>query len=565
MKKYLNLMTFKTKASCLAVVLMAMIGSVLASYWPVLLGKLYSAISNGAIATVQQAVNPLLWFGLIYVSAEAVTVFRRIFLECVITDHEAEIRAKSIEKLLKMPVSYYSSHLSGEKTAQLNQGVSGLSQLIKISCNDIFATVLTAVCTLVQVMSNATLSVVGIMMAYLCITLFISVFQIRSQNGVRESIIKQKNFMDGQMHQSIANLELIRSMNAQKYEKNRLLPFINNVAATEKNHHYTMGSFDFLKQTSKIFFQLGIMACSVWLISQHRMEPGAVITVCMLFQQLVRPIDEVYRFMDEIASSLVKAEVLIEVMDSKEDVVFSVESSHSEDDRNEIVLHDVTIENPERNRPLAHYSDMHIPTDEMVAIQGPSGCGKTSLIRSLTRFFPYTSGSIRLFGHDIDGFSQAELTRKVFYLPQSSFFFAGTIRENLVYGLEHPVGDAELLSALRKSCLLRALEEKPGCNLDNLLEYTIGENGSGLSGGECQRLSIARAFLRKPKLFIFDESTANLDGVTTEKVLAAMEEHARSVGAGIIHISHDPQVVDSCTQVIQLENKLRTPQETLAA
>lgn len=569
MNKYLKLMTNKTKLKCAGIIALAMISSVLASIWPVKLGELYTDISGGKINGVAQGIVAIATFGLIYFSAECITILRRVLLDCIIATHEAEIRETSVEKLLKMPVSYYAGCLSGEKTAQLNQGVAGLSQLIKILCNDIVATVLTAACTLIQVVLKAPLAMAGIMMLYLATTLLVSVFQIRSQNGIRENIIKQKNSLDGQICQSISNLELIRSMDAEEYERIRLQPAIHKVSVTEKKHHRYMGSFDCVKQFCKIAFQVIILFASIIMVANGKMSAGAVISVCMLFQQLIKPIDEVYRFMDETASSVVKAKVLTEVMDSGEDSIFSVKTEAHSYSENDIVLRDVAIKNPEKNKTLAYYDRLRIPGNKVVALSGESGCGKTTMIRSLTRYYPYTSGAISVFGNDLDMYSQRELTDKLCYLPQKAFFFAGTIRDNLVYGIERTVTDEEMRSALRKACLLDALIEKVSkhstTTVDDILSYEIGEGGTGLSGGECQRLSLARAFLRKPKLYIFDESTANLDAVTADKVLTNIEEYAKTIKAGVVYISHDKNVVDRCDTVIHVDNKVNTYDEQLAA
>ena len=562
-------MTNKTKLKCAGIIALAMISSVLASIWPVKLGELYTDISGGKISGVSQGIVAIATFGLIYFSAECITILRRVLLDCIIATHEAEIRETSVEKLLKMPVSYYAGCLSGEKTAQLNQGVAGLSQLIKILCNDIVATVLTAACTLIQVVLKAPLAMAGIMMLYLATTLLVSVFQIRSQNGIRENIIKQKNSLDGQICQSISNLELIRSMDAEEYERIRLQPAIHKVSATEKKHHRYMGSFDCVKQFCKIAFQVIILFASIIMVANGKMSAGAVISVCMLFQQLIKPIDEVYRFMDETASSVVKAKVLTEVMDSGEDSIFSVKTEAHSYSENDIVLRDVAIKNQEKNKTLAYYDRLRIPGNKVVALSGESGCGKTTMIRSLTRYYPYTSGAISVFGNDLDMYSQRELTDKLCYLPQKAFFFAGTIRDNLVYGIERIVTDEEMRSALRKACLLDALIEKVSkhstTTVDDILSYEIGEGGTGLSGGECQRLSLARAFLRKPKLYIFDESTANLDAVTADKVLTNIEEYAKAIKAGVVYISHDKNVVDRCDTVIHVDNKVNTYEEQLAA
>lgn len=569
MNKYLKLMTYKTKLKCMGIIVLAMISSVLASIWPVKLGELYTDISGCKITGISQGIVAIATFGLIYFSAECITILRRVLLDCVIATHEAEVRDVSVEKLLKMPVSYYAGCLSGEKTAQLNQGVAGLSQLIKILCNDIIATVLTAVCTLVQVVLKAPSAMAGIMLLYLATTLLVSVFQIRSQNGIRENIIKQKNSLDGQICQSISNLELIRSMDAEEYERIRLQPVIYKVSAMEKKHHRYMGSFDCIKQFCKIAFQIIILLVSIIMVANDKMSSGAVISVCMLFQQLIKPIDEVYRFMDETASSVVKAKVLTEVMDSGEDSIFSVQTEVHSISENNIVLRDVAIKNPEKNKILAYYDKLCIPGNKVVALSGESGCGKTTMIRSLTRYYPYTSGAISVFGNDLDMYSQRELTDKLCYLPQKAFFFAGTIRDNLVYGIERTVTDEEMRSALRKACLLDTLIEKVSkhfaTTVDDILSYKIGEGGTGLSGGECQRLSLARAFLRKPKLYIFDESTANLDVVTADKVLTNIEEYAKSIKAGVVYISHDKNVVDRCDTVIHVDNKVGEYEELMVA
>lgn len=559
MKKYLSLMSARTKAKCVGVVALAFVGSLLASVWPVRLGELYTSISNGAVRSLMQGIGAVVTFGLIYLSAECITIVRRVILDCIIATHEAEVREHSVEKLLKMPTAYYSGCLSGEKTAQLNQGVAGFSQLIKIMCNDVFATVLTAVCTLAQVFLNAPGIMAAIMLLYLVLTVIISAFQIKSQNGIREKIVGQKNALDGQICQSISNIELIRGMNAEEYEKKRLLPRILNISRTEKRHHRYMGTFDCLKQLCKIFFQIVILAVSILLISNGKMSSGAVITVCLLFQQLVKPIDEVYRFMDETASSVIKAKALLEVSASPSDEVFSISSSGEAGSDNNIRVENVVVTNPEKDTPLAWYDEIVIPGGEISALQGPNGCGKSSLIKCLNRYYPHSQGKITLFGKDQDSIDQKHLTDMLYYTPQSSFFFAGTVRENLMYGIEREVSDDELIAALQKVHLVGTGHADTVLHSDakQALECMIGEKSEELSGGMKQRLSLARAFLRSPKMYVFDEITANLDGKSTNFVLSQIESHAKKIGAGIVYISHDPKVVARCDKVIVLRNKLR--------
>ena len=559
MKKFLSFMSCKTKVKCIGIIVLALVSSLLASIWPVRLAELYTNISNGTINTVAKGTLSVATFGLIYLSAECITILRRVMLDCVIATHESEVRESSVEKLLKMPAAYYSGSLSGEKTAQLNQGVAGFSQLIKIMCNDVFATVLTAVCTLVQVFLNAPWIMVGIMMLYLALTILISIFQIRSQNGIREKIVGYKNSLDGQICQSIMNIELIRCMNAEEYEKKRLIPSILNISNTEKRHHKYMGSFDCVKQFCKISFQIILLIFSVVLVSSGKMSGASVITVCLLFQQLVKPIDEVYRFMDETASSVIKAKALLEVTSGPSDEVFSIRSSGEKSDGNKIVLKDVIVTNPDKTKQIAWYEDLVIPTNSVAALQGANGCGKSTVWKCLNRYYPYVQGTIRIFDRDLSSFDQKELTSAVYYTPQNSFFIAGTVRENLMYGIDRDVSDAELSDALYHVHLTGTGHCETVINEDakEALNTFINEKSEALSGGMKQRLSLARAFLRHPKLFVFDEITANLDGNSRNFVLTNIENYAKSIGAGIIYISHDSCVVERCEKIVTLNNKLR--------
>lgn len=425
---------------------------------------------------------------------------------------------------------------------------------------------LTSICILVQVFLNAPGIVVGLILLYLVLTIIISAFQIRSQNGIRESIVGQKNALDGQICQSISNLEWIRGINAEEFEKKRLHPNILNISHTEKKHHRYMGSFDCLKQLCKIFFQVSLLVVSILLISNGKMSASSVITVCLLFQQLIKPIDEVYRFMDETASSVIKAKVFLDVLNSSSDEVFDIKSSGEESYGNEICFEDVVVTNPEKDTSLAWYEEIVIPSDKIVALQGPNGCGKSSLVKCLNRYYPHTQGKITLFGRAQETYVQKELTDMIYYTPQTSFFIAGTVRENLLYGIEREIEDAELIVALQSVHLIGEDHKDTVIRIDpqEALDCLIGENADELSGGMKQRLSLARAFLRHPRLYIFDEITANLDKDATDYVLSNIESYAKRIGAGIVYISHDQKVVNRCDKVIALKNKLRENAEDKA-
>ena len=533
-KKYLSLMSNRTKLGCFIVLLMAAIGANFMARWPVMLGKICSDITNGASSGGMLAI-----FGAICIGAVVINIARRVLLDCVIASHEAEVRANSLERLLKMPASYIADCPSGEKTAQLNQGVAGLSQLIKILCGDASGVLLTAMFTLWEVYANSSGLMAAIVLAYLVITITVSYLQIRSQKGIRENILAKKNALDGKICQSINNLKLIRGLSAEVYERKRLTPDIKNISATEERHHCYMGSFDCVKQSAAYIFLIIILA----LYLKGFLPAVSAATVCFLFLQMLKPIDEIYRFMDEGSASLIKAEALLEIFSCELDPIFEIENSNNDSRvyEPEIKFEDVKIND-------LFYKNLNIPCGGKTALSGETGCGKSTVALAIIRFFTH-KGNIKIFGRDINSITQHELAELVHYVPLDKRFFAGTVRENLIYGLDRKISDDEAIEALKLSCLYSDFDS-------SILDRELGEGGSGLSAGQQQRLALARAFLRKPKLYIFDESTANLDVLTAEKVLNNIETHAKNIGAGIIYISHDSNVMKRCDEIIHLKNSV---------
>ena len=120
-------------------------------------------------------------------------------------------------------------------------------------------------------------------------------------------------------------------MDANRYEEARMEPVMQDICSTEKRHHMYMGSFDVLKQLCKIGFQAGIIVYSLIIISQGAMNAGVIIPVCLLFQQLIKPIDEIYRFLDETASSFTKCKSIMELFGESSDLTFSIERREAED------------------------------------------------------------------------------------------------------------------------------------------------------------------------------------------------------------------------------------------
>jgi ATP-binding cassette subfamily B protein len=193
----------------------------------------------------------------------------------------------------------------------------------------------------------------------------------------------------------------------------------------------------------------------------------------------------------------------------------------------EIAFANVSFKYPSSSRPSLDNISFSAKQGETIAFVGPSGSGKTSLVKLLVSLYEPLSGKV-LYNNvgslDID---KSELRKQIGFVTQDTQLFAGTIRENLLF-VNPDASDKELLDVLHRSACDSLL-----ARADKGLDTTIGEGGVKVSGGEKQRLSIARALLRKPRLIVFDEATSSLDSITEKEITKTMRE----VGEGGEHIS----------------------------
>jgi ATP-binding cassette subfamily B protein len=184
-----------------------------------------------------------------------------------------------------------------------------------------------------------------------------------------------------------------------------------------------------------------------------------------------------------------------------------------------------------------------INSGDILLITGESGKGKTTMLHSIIGLNIKFSGEIRLYGCDVRTFSPSSISRVISFVQQEPTIFTGTVRDNLLYGIDVSVDDSRLLSVLNGLCL-------SGLNRSHPLDYQVGQKGNKLSGGEKRRLAIARAVIRDLPLMVLDEPTAGLDYDTEQSVMSYLS----GLGITILLVSHSHNVRKYCTRIIDLDS-----------
>jgi ATP-binding cassette subfamily B protein len=347
---------------------------------------------------------------------------------------------------------------------------------------------------------------------------------------VQRSINKETNKMSGIITESLRNIELVKSLGLTFPEIKRLRQFTKNIYDLEMTKTKKVRSLTFLQGTTLNVLKQSILFTLLWLIFRKVLSTGELITMQFISTAIFGPLQDLgsiilnYR---EVEASVHTFDILmhkpIELRPAHPVEIGRLEQLEFD---NVIFKHKTAAQNAIDDISFS------VKKGETIAFVGPSGSGKSTLVKLLVGLYTPVSGSILFNNEPGNKIRYNELRRQIGFVTQDTQLFAGTIKDNLLF-VKPDATAAELKNALhRASC-------------DELLKRTshgintmLGENGMKLSGGEKQRISIARALLRNPALLIFDEATSALDSITEESITNTIRDVSHSSEQISILIAH---------------------------
>ena len=288
----------------------------------------------------------------------------------------------------------------------------------------------------------------------------------------------------------------------------------------------------------------GGMAYVAWGWSEGRFSAGDVVFVSTLLSQLFRPLDLLGMVYRTIRQGVIDMAAMFELIDTPSEVVDAPGAPPLLVGRGHVRFEDVRF-GYEPERPILKGIDLDIPAGHTVAVVGPSGAGKSTLARLMYRFYDLTGGRITIDGQDIAQVTQASLRAAIGIVPQDTVLFNDTIGYNIAYGREG-AGHDEIVRAARGAAIADFIERQP-----EGYETRVGERGLKLSGGEKQRVAIARTLLKDPPILILDEATSALDSRTEADIQATLKQVER--GRTTIVIAHRLSTVVEADEIVVLE------------
>lgn len=549
LKKIYKLLEKKQKVKFVIIILIMIISAGLTQLTPKTIGWLTDDILNVKGVSFEKVIPFLVFILVVNVVNEIIKIIRRVMVEDVATRTEKKARGMVIKSLLMAPLSYFRKNMTGNIHGRLNRCLDGTIKLEKLLFMDFAPAIFNSIAAIITIFLTLPITLALPMLLVIPVGIFIVLKQIESQKGIRVELLESKSAMDGTIVELINGIEVIRICDSVEFELNRFNNKSEFLRNKEMKHHKAMAMYDCLKFINQAAFTVLIIGISTYLATKNIISVGSVLTAYLCFNQLIKPLEELHRIFDEVSECTVLANDFFEMVEIQNDFSYNkILNEKNNDITDEIInIRNLNFYYSESEDKLI-LKDFNIDIEKgmYLGIAGPSGCGKSSLIKSICKL-EKTAGTIIIDDTNINNLTRKDISEIIALVPQTPFLIAGTIYENIIYGMKREVTLEEVRDAAKKAYILDYIEGLP-----EGFDFKISEGGNNLSGGQRQRIAIARIFLRKPKILILDEATSALDNTSEKYIQSEIEKLKIENNTTIIAIAHRLTTLKNCDRIIVL-------------
>jgi ATP-binding cassette, subfamily B, bacterial len=497
---------------------------------PLCLRQLIDSVEGGKSSArtpadlTRVAVYYLAIIAVAYLVRESMNVLRRYLVENTCTRIDKDMYVRVVAHLMKVDLTVLAQDHVGALYGRINRSVEGLVRFLRVTFLEFVPALLTGsfalAATLWQQPSIA-LAMVGVVPFSLALTLC----QIITQKGIRLELLRTREAMDGTVVEQLGGIDYVRAADTHRQEVRRVARVAERRRSKELKHHFEMSLFGAGKAINEGLFYVLVLAFAVYLGIHGRGGPGEIMMYSMLFLNVMTPLSEVHRFIDEGHESSLKIGDLIGLLTVPIDRSFRTQAS---EEGPRLVLGEplfvsegLKVEFPVPGRPSRRALNglsVTIRHGETIGVAGRSGCGKTTWLRAMMRLAHPSGGEATLGGLPLERVSRKAIGELIGYVGQNPFLFAGTVAQNIAYGTKGATGEA-VRRAAEMACIHDEIMLMPAG-----YRSRVAERGQNLSGGQRQRIALARVFLKNPPILILDEGTSALDNTSERLVQNAIND-----------------------------------------
>lgn len=470
--------------------------------------------------------------------------FQDYFLNTITLKLGAQIYTDGLKHSLELPYQVFEDQRSGETLGILQKVRTDVEKLISSFVNILF----TSLVGIIWVMGLSLMMSWYIGPLYLIsipILGIVSSVLSRKIKAIQKRIVGETTSLSGSTTESLRNIELVKSLGLANQEINRLNSTTIKILGLELEKVKYIRSISFIQGTIVNLLRNSILFLMMLLIFQESLTKGQFVTFFIYSFFIFGPLQELGNIILVYREAEVSLQNFQRIMLTKSEP--TPEAPKTLSALNHISFNDVRFKHLTAKEYAVDQISFHVSRGETIAFVGPSGSGKSTLVKLLVGLYQPVSGQIIYNQIDSRQIALNELRSQIGFVTQETQLFAGTIRENLLF-VNPEATDTEMLNALSKASCNSLLQRA-----EKGLDTTIGEGGVKVSGGEKQRLSIARALLRKPNLIVFDEATSALDSITEEEISTTIRQINADKNIITILIAHRLSTIMHADKIYVLE------------
>ena len=470
--------------------------------------------------------------------------FQDYFINVITQRLGARIYSDGIRHSLELPYSVFEDQRSGETLGKLQKVRTDVEKLISVSINVLFTSLVGIIFVVIYAFSVHWIIAPAYFLTVPLLGVLSSVLS-RKIKTIQKVIVAETTALAGSTTESLRNIELVKSLGLAQQEIARLNTTTDRILQLELKKVRYIRSLSFVQGTTVNFLRTSIMFLMLYLIYTQAITVGQFFSLFIYSFFIFGPLQELGNIIN------VYRETEVSLKNFQDILAIPKEPRPANPvpvpELNWLAFDRISFKHQSASSPALTDISFKVGRGDTIAFVGPSGAGKTTLVKLLVGLYPPQSGDILYNGHPAATIDLNQLRERIGFVTQDTQLFSGTIRENLLF-VNPAATDAECMDVLRQAACDNLL-----ARADRGLDTVIGEGGVKVSGGEKQRLSIARALLRHPHLLVFDEATSSLDSLTEEEIGETIRDVAASQDVITILIAHRLSTIMHADRIFVLE------------